>query len=80
MLFFAGALEKLHQANIRTLMVTGDNILTSLSVARESGMIGAHDLVLLAHTTAPTSTEPAQLRWQPAENSASCSSLSNSKE
>jgi magnesium-transporting ATPase (P-type) len=33
------ALTELHEANIRTLMITGDNLLTACSVARECGMV-----------------------------------------
>uniref|UniRef100_A0A0N4Z3V8 Cation-transporting ATPase n=1 Tax=Parastrongyloides trichosuri TaxID=131310 RepID=A0A0N4Z3V8_PARTI len=32
-------IEELHKCGIRTLMITGDNILTALSVARECGII-----------------------------------------
>jgi len=34
-----GVLEELRGANIRTVMVTGDNILTAVSVARDCGMV-----------------------------------------
>lgn len=34
-------------------MVTGDNLLTALSVARECGMINPADNVILAHTQLP---------------------------
>ena len=49
----SGALKKLKDADIRTLMVTGDNLLTALSVAQDSGMIGALDDVILAETRLP---------------------------
>lgn len=32
-------LESLHKANLRTIMCTGDNILTAISVGRESGLV-----------------------------------------
>lgn len=35
----AGVLKELHESNIESVMVTGDNILTAISVARESGLI-----------------------------------------
>lgn len=43
----AGVLRELHESNIASVMVTGDNILTAISVARESGLInrGAHCFV-----------------------------------
>uniref|UniRef100_A0A452RAB0 ATPase 13A3 n=1 Tax=Ursus americanus TaxID=9643 RepID=A0A452RAB0_URSAM len=41
-------LEDLHKANIRTVMVTGDNMLTAVSVARDCGMILPQDKVIIA--------------------------------
>lgn len=35
----AAVLKELHDSNIASVMVTGDNILTAISVARESGLI-----------------------------------------
>ena len=35
----APAIETLHKANIRTVMATGDNVLTAVSVARECAII-----------------------------------------
>ena len=32
-------ISELHNSNIRTILVTGDNILTSISVARQINMI-----------------------------------------
>lgn len=49
------ALAELHRARIRTLMITGDNMLTACSVARECGMVGEDASVVQAlawdHTT-----------------------------
>jgi magnesium-transporting ATPase (P-type) len=44
----AGALAQLAAANIRAVMVTGDNALTASSVARECGMVGPTDTLLVA--------------------------------
>ncbi|XP_021372586.1 probable cation-transporting ATPase 13A3 isoform X2 [Mizuhopecten yessoensis] len=41
-------ISQLRDANIRTIMVTGDNILTALSVARECGMVDPPDKIILA--------------------------------
>lgn len=38
-------IKELNSASIRCVMVTGDNMLTALSVARECGMVPAHDKV-----------------------------------
>ncbi|XP_056003243.1 polyamine-transporting ATPase 13A3-like isoform X2 [Ostrea edulis] len=40
-------IHKLLDANIRTVMVTGDNMLTALSVARECGMVGENQRIIL---------------------------------
>lgn len=44
---------QLREANIRCIMVTGDNILTALSVARECGMVDAQDKIILAEAFIP---------------------------
>ncbi|XP_076086537.1 polyamine-transporting ATPase 13A3-like isoform X3 [Mytilus galloprovincialis] len=40
-------ITQLRQANIRTVMVTGDNMLTALSVAREIGMVPPKEKIVL---------------------------------
>lgn len=40
-------IQQLMEANIRTVMVTGDNMLTALSVAREIGMIPQKEKIIL---------------------------------
>ncbi|KAA0202259.1 hypothetical protein HAZT_HAZT011879 [Hyalella azteca] len=44
-------IDQLKQANIRTIMVTGDNLLTALSVARECGLIAREDSVVQLRQT-----------------------------
>ncbi|ROT75379.1 putative cation-transporting ATPase 13A3-like [Penaeus vannamei] len=63
----APVIRQLKAANIRTVMVTGDNILTGISVARDCGMVGETDHVLLAKVTAPSSEHPAALTFEPAD-------------
>ncbi|XP_071515719.1 polyamine-transporting ATPase 13A3-like isoform X8 [Panulirus ornatus] len=58
---------KLQYANIRTVMVTGDNMLTAISVARDCGMIGATDRVLVAKVTPPAPDHPPSLIFEPAD-------------
>jgi len=41
------AIETLHSANIRTIMATGDNILTAISVGRECSIVGNDTEVFL---------------------------------
>ena len=38
---------QLMEADIRIIMVTGDNLLTAVSVARDCGMVGANDQVVI---------------------------------
>lgn len=40
------ALRVLKNANIKTVMVTGDNLLTAISVARDCGMVNESDSVI----------------------------------
>ncbi|KAM9349952.1 polyamine-transporting ATPase 13A3-like [Symphorus nematophorus] len=64
----AGVLHELRQANIRTLMVTGDNMLTAISVARDCGMVRAHERVIIADAVPPKDFHPASITWHYTEN------------
>lgn len=46
-------IQTLQEANIRTIMVTGDNMLTALSVARECGMVDRTDNIILVQAYPP---------------------------
>lgn len=48
-----GIIDGLKHACIRTVMVTGDNMLTALSVARECHMVEQHDKVILVQAFPP---------------------------
>lgn len=63
----APVIRTLGKAGIRTIMCTGDNVLTGISVARESEMIGQNQLVFAAHLE---SQSPPQLVWECIDNSA----------
>lgn len=62
----AAALRQLNQAHIRTVMCTGDNILTAISVARESNLIGETSFVFVPRfENAGGSSNPLQtLVWE----------------
>ncbi|XP_017869045.1 PREDICTED: probable cation-transporting ATPase 13A3 [Drosophila arizonae] len=45
----SAVINSLNQANIRTIMVTGDNILTAMSVARDCGIVSATQTVITVH-------------------------------
>lgn len=46
-----GVINQLNKANIRTIMVTGDNLLTAMSVARECGIIRPNKRAFILETT-----------------------------
>nr|XP_057945763.1 polyamine-transporting ATPase 13A3-like [Doryrhamphus excisus] len=54
----------LRQANIRTLMATGDNILTAIAVAQDCGMVQAHEKVIIADAVPPNYQNPASITWR----------------
>lgn len=57
------AIQTLIMANIRPVMVTGDNMLTALSVARECSMIQPMHKVILLEVNDPNDENP-QLYWK----------------
>ncbi|KAM8771177.1 polyamine-transporting ATPase 13A3 isoform 2-T4 [Rhynchonycteris naso] len=70
-------LEDLHKANIRTVMVTGDNMLTAVSVARDCGMILPQDKVIIAEALPPKDGKVAKINWHYADTLTQCSSSSS---
>uniref|UniRef100_A0A4W4E076 Cation-transporting ATPase n=1 Tax=Electrophorus electricus TaxID=8005 RepID=A0A4W4E076_ELEEL len=60
----SAVLKELQTANIRTVMVTGDNMLTAISVARDCGMIQPGERVITADAVGPTDDQPAFIRWR----------------
>ncbi|XP_077998029.1 polyamine-transporting ATPase 13A3-like [Glandiceps talaboti] len=57
-------IQVLNRANIRTVMVTGDNMLTAVSVAKDCGMVPAGEKVILVTGTPPMDGKPATLSWE----------------
>ncbi|XP_057713191.1 polyamine-transporting ATPase 13A3-like [Corythoichthys intestinalis] len=68
----ADVLLDLRRANIRTLMATGDNMLTAVSVARSCGMIRDHEKVIVADAVPPDDRYPASVTWRYSENPVPC--------
>ncbi|XP_028654053.1 polyamine-transporting ATPase 13A3-like isoform X1 [Erpetoichthys calabaricus] len=56
-------LEQLRRACIRTVMVTGDSMLTAVSVARECGMIPPSGRVIVTKALPPHDGQPATINW-----------------
>lgn len=69
-------LEDLHKANIRTVMVTGDNMLTAVSVARDCGMILPQDKVIIAEALPPKDGKVAKINWHYTDSLSQCSESS----
>ncbi|KAF3835191.1 hypothetical protein F7725_027749 [Dissostichus mawsoni] len=68
-------LEDLRQASIRTVMVTGDNMLTAISVARDCGMIPPQDTVIIADALPPHDGQAAKITWRYADKASQTSHL-----
>uniref|UniRef100_A0A3P8WCY6 ATPase 13A3 n=1 Tax=Cynoglossus semilaevis TaxID=244447 RepID=A0A3P8WCY6_CYNSE len=62
-----GVLQNLRHANIRTVMVTGDKLLTAISVARDCGMIPPQDTVIIADALPPHDGQAAKITWRYAD-------------
>uniref|UniRef100_A0AAY4ABI6 Cation-transporting P-type ATPase N-terminal domain-containing protein n=1 Tax=Denticeps clupeoides TaxID=299321 RepID=A0AAY4ABI6_9TELE len=61
-------LQDLRLANIRTVMITGDNMLTAISVARDCGMIDPQERVIIAEAQAPRGGQAAKIYWHYADS------------
>ncbi|XP_032238659.2 polyamine-transporting ATPase 13A3 isoform X2 [Nematostella vectensis] len=57
----AAVIKGLQEASIRTVMVTGDNMLTAVSVGRECGMVGVNEKVILAELEKQGNVD--KIRW-----------------
>ncbi|XP_077204016.1 putative cation-transporting ATPase 13A5 [Paroedura picta] len=57
-------LEELKAARIRTVMVTGDNLQTAITVARNCGMLSSPSQVILVEASEPEGSTPASVTWQ----------------
>lgn len=60
-------LRTLGEANIRTIMCTGDNVLTAISVGRESGLISTGNVFVPYIDEGPRLHEPLVI-WQDVDN------------
>lgn len=64
-----GVLEELLQSNIGAVMVTGDNILTAISVGRECNLINKTAHCFLPHFLEGNARDPeAKLQWESIDN------------
>ncbi|XP_049844952.1 polyamine-transporting ATPase 13A3 isoform X1 [Schistocerca gregaria] len=56
-----GIIKQLKSANIRTVMITGDNLLTAVSVARECGIVNSSQRIIIVHGKPPQLSGPPRL-------------------
>ncbi|XP_075794404.1 putative cation-transporting ATPase 13A4 isoform X2 [Pelodiscus sinensis] len=62
-------LEELSAARIRSVMVTGDNVQTAITVAKNSGMISPTSQVILVEANERSGSPAASISWQLTEAS-----------
>ncbi|XP_064241762.1 probable cation-transporting ATPase 13A4 [Passer domesticus] len=60
-------LEELSAARIRSVMVTGDNIQTAITVAKNAGMIAPTHRVILVEANEVSGSFPASITWKSLE-------------
>ncbi|XP_045404555.1 polyamine-transporting ATPase 13A2 isoform X1 [Lemur catta] len=63
-------IQALRRTHIRTIMVTGDNLQTAVTVARGCGMVGPRERLVIVHATHPERGQPASLEFLPVDSSA----------
>ncbi len=67
----AAVLKELNQSNIGSIMVTGDNILTAISVARNCGLVERNAHCFVPHFAEGNSRDPnARLEWESIDDAA----------
>ncbi|XP_066126419.1 polyamine-transporting ATPase 13A2 isoform X3 [Saccopteryx bilineata] len=62
-------IQALRRTCIRTVMVTGDNLQTAVTVARSCGMVGSWERLVIVRATPPDQGQPASLELLPVESS-----------
>ncbi|XP_067167335.1 polyamine-transporting ATPase 13A2 isoform X3 [Apteryx mantelli] len=65
----APVIHLLRNANIRPVMVTGDNMLTAVNVAKSCRMVEPKERVIFVNASPPTHDKPAALKFILAEHS-----------
>ncbi|XP_063772481.1 probable cation-transporting ATPase 13A4 [Pseudophryne corroboree] len=56
-------LKELFNARVRTVMITGDNLQTAVTVAKKSGMINEGSSVILVDAEEPSDSKLASITW-----------------
>jgi len=63
-------IDELHRAEVKTIMVTGDNVLTAISVARQCHIVGNHQKIFLGELSDEKIHGKYQVIWKDFEFSA----------
>ncbi|KAM5322811.1 polyamine-transporting ATPase 13A2 isoform 1-T1 [Glossophaga mutica] len=63
-------IQALRGTRIRTVMVTGDNLQTAVTVAQSCGMVSPQERLVILRATPPDRGQPASLELLPVESSA----------
>ncbi|XP_055335607.1 polyamine-transporting ATPase 13A2-like [Paramacrobiotus metropolitanus] len=68
-------ISELNAANIQTVMVTGDNLMTAVSVARKCGMVGEEENIVMVDVMSPDEITGARahILWRYADSAYSAS-------
>ncbi|XP_073434756.1 probable cation-transporting ATPase 13A4 [Dendrobates tinctorius] len=61
-------LKEITNASIRPVMITGDNLQTAITVARNSGIVQQQTNVILIEACEPAESCPASITWRHMEN------------
>uniref|UniRef100_A0A8C8RR02 ATPase cation transporting 13A2 n=1 Tax=Pelusios castaneus TaxID=367368 RepID=A0A8C8RR02_9SAUR len=64
----APVIHLLRNANVRTVMVTGDNMLTAVNVAKNCGMVALKEQVVFVNASPPSPDKPAALKFISSED------------
>ncbi|XP_048811065.1 probable cation-transporting ATPase 13A5 isoform X2 [Lagopus muta] len=70
-------LRELAAARIRSIMVTGDNLQTAVTVARNAHMIHEDSKVIIVEASEPEGSAPASIAWRLAEGSKTSAAAPN---
>ncbi|KAM4694341.1 putative cation-transporting ATPase 13A4 [Discoglossus pictus] len=62
------AICELNNALIKTVMITGDNLQTAITVAKNCGMVQRHARVILVEASEPNGSSPASMSYKQMDN------------
>ncbi|KAM5163819.1 putative cation-transporting ATPase 13A4 [Mantella aurantiaca] len=70
-------LQELSAANIRTVMITGDNLQTAITVAKTSGLVPENSSIILVEAEEPSELSSAKISWHSVESQEQTSTGTN---